>query len=137
MIEEQEIKETEANGSNFPWKTALIGLASGILATFIIAIIVLTVGMYKFNWGGKAVELVTKTLPYPAATVNSGVIRLSEYQDDVRTLEQFYDRAADYGFEDFGAKPTLQEIRTNALDRLILLASKPRSTPVVCKILLI
>lgn len=106
-------------GTTFSLKSGLIGLAIGLGATLLIALVVVTVGIYKFGWTGPAVDVATQALPYPAATVNGKTIRLAEFNDDIATLNRFYAKASEYGIDNFGAQPTEQEIRKNAMDRLI------------------
>jgi parvulin-like peptidyl-prolyl isomerase len=97
-------------------KRKKIWLIGGAIAAAVI--VIFGVGAYRFGWEGPVTRIITKVLPYPAALVDGQPIRLSEYQENVRILERFYEaekkRAVPGSiFPDGG------EIRKRVLDRLV------------------
>jgi foldase protein PrsA len=119
LKKEDEPKTYPANGFKLSWKLGLVGLLIGLVLTVGIGLAVLITGIYKWNWQGPAADLAARSLPLPAAKVNDRTILLSEYQDDVKTLGQFYVKAVEFGFQQEGQAPSSEEIKKNALDRLI------------------
>lgn len=70
-------------------KRYLGGFVSGVLAIIILAILFFGVGLYYFRWNNSFISKVAKIIPYPVAFVNNHMIRYSEYEDDMTTLENF------------------------------------------------
>jgi hypothetical protein len=75
-------------------------------------------GLYRYGWHGGVTQVVTKVLPYPAAIVEGRVILYSEYQEDLKVLERFYE--TERGRAAAGSIfPTPEDLKTRVLDRLI------------------
>lgn len=75
-------------------------------------------GLYRYHWHGGVTRLITTILPYPAALVEGRLILYADYQNDLTTLQHFYDaerpRAAPGSIF-----PSEAELQTRVLDRLI------------------
>lgn len=74
--------------------------------------------LYRYQWRGGAVEVVTKVLPYPAAIVDGRPIRYSDFQDEVSVLERFY-RSESAEAAPGSVFPDEAEMKRRILDRLI------------------
>lgn len=90
----------------------------GFAAVALIITVVFGFGIYRLGWDGGVTRIVTRVVPYPAAIVDGRVIRYADFQEDVRTLQRFYEA------ERFRAAPGSrfpgdEEIRQRILDRLI------------------
>lgn len=88
---------------------------------FIFVAILLSVfalGIYRWNWRGQATKIVTKILPYPAAIVDGSVILWSSYQENLATLERFYQIQRDHAALG-SVVPSENEMQKRVLDRLI------------------
>lgn len=90
-------------------------IAGGI---FVLALAVFSFGLYRYQWRGGAVEIVTSVLPYPAAIVEGRVIRYSEYQEDLAVLEKFYDAERTRAVSG-SVFPSSEELKQRVLDRLV------------------
>lgn len=99
-------------------KKFLLGVAIGFVGIIILAAIVLGAGIYRFGWSGKAVQKLTKILPYPVAFVNWHPIRYSDYEDDIVTLKNFFAQQVEATGSPDGV-PTEEEMKSEVLDRLV------------------
>lgn len=97
----------------------IIGLVAAIVIALVAGIVVLFVGIYKWNWTGPAADIVIKTVPLPMASVNGQSIGYQEFLDDVATLDHFYAKLVADGQADAASIPSAEEIRQNAFDRLV------------------
>jgi len=64
-----------------------MGLVVGVIAVAILFLIVVGVGVYKYNWDNQ----LARWLPFPAALYEGKILSHSDYQDDLATLDLFYD----------------------------------------------
>lgn len=88
------------------------------LAAVALLVLVFGFGIYRLQWDGTVTRVMTRVVPYPAAIVDGGVIRWSEFQENVRFLEAFYE--AEKARVPAGSiLPTREEIEARVLDRLI------------------
>lgn len=95
-----------------------IGIAAVVVLAILVAVGVVTFGLYKYGWEGQAARVVAGALPLPVAKVNGEAIRYSDYLADVETLERFFQGESAAGAPT-DALPSPQEVRQNALDRLV------------------
>ncbi|MDD5252217.1 MAG: peptidylprolyl isomerase [Patescibacteria group bacterium] len=95
----------------------LLGGLAGIAVLAIVVLGIFALGIYKFGWQGTATDVAVHAIPYPAAFVNGNPVRYSDYADDVATLTRFYGKMSQQ--PDAGPLPTDQEIRKDAMDRLV------------------
>jgi parvulin-like peptidyl-prolyl isomerase len=105
-------KVRSLNGQKF-----FLGALVGFLIILFLSLVVFGVGIYRLGWSGKAVQKITKILPYPAAFVNWRVISFYDYQDDIITLQKFFAQQEFGG--DTGSAPTDSELKESVMDRLI------------------
>ncbi|MFH1225669.1 MAG: SurA N-terminal domain-containing protein, partial [bacterium] len=97
-------------------KSVVYGLLAGLLAVFILALIVIGVGIYRYNWQGAFIQKTVKIFPYPAARVNWHFLSYADYLEEVNVLTNFYAKqAAETGSP---AVPN-EEIRKRVMDRQI------------------
>ncbi len=89
----------------------IAGAVVGLLILFILLIVVMGVGMYKFNWSNS----VTKMLPFPAAMVDGKFISFNNYQNDIDTLKFFYSAQS----ESLGTIPSDDYIQKTVISRMI------------------
>lgn len=64
----------------------VLGLIIGIVVIVIIFIVVMGVGVYKYSWDNQ----LTRWLPFPAVMLDGKILTYSDYQDDLVTLDHFY-----------------------------------------------
>lgn len=100
-------------------RNLLLGLVASVFTLLLVALIIITVGIYKFGWEGPAAMTVARVLPYPAATVNGKVVTYREYLDDVATVKRFFSKQLEKGETPDFTPPPEDEIRSGVLDRLI------------------
>lgn len=88
------------------------------VAALAVALIVVTVGFYRWNWRGPVAKIVSRVLPYPAAVIDGRSVLWSTYRDELAAQERFYRlqlaRAASGSI-----LPSKDELSRRALDRLI------------------
>jgi foldase protein PrsA len=87
--EEGKMGEMSSEESGDQVKRFFGGLLVGILAILILAVLFFGVGLYCFRWNNLFMSKIAKIIPYPVAFVNGHMIRYSEYEDDMTTLENF------------------------------------------------
>lgn len=81
-------------------------------------VLVFGIGIYRYQWDGGVTRVVTRVVPYPAAIVDGGLVRYSDFQEDVRFLIDFYEeekKTAAAG----SVFPTEEEIKERVLDRMV------------------
>ncbi|MFA7662579.1 MAG: peptidylprolyl isomerase [Patescibacteria group bacterium] len=91
--------------------------AAALLVVIIAFFVVLGYGLKNKHWQNKTTAVITKIIPYRAATVNGKSIRFSEVQKDTDTLVYYYQKMIKDTGE--GMMPELAMIQENTLDRLI------------------
>ena len=89
----------------------IAGIVVGLITLIILLIVVMGVGMYKFNWSNS----VTKLLPFPAAMVDGSFISYNDYQNDIETLDYFYSAQS----ETIGSVPSNDYIQKTVISRMI------------------
>lgn len=95
------------------------GLALGVLVLALLALIVVSIGLYRWQWENPVTDAVVHALPYPAATVNGKIIRYSDYNDDLATVRRFFSKQQEQAGGEMAVMPTEEELRKGVLDRLI------------------
>ena len=83
-----------------------------------VIIIVFGIGIYRYEWDGGVTRIVTRVVPYPAAIVDGGLVRYSEFQEDVKFLRDFYEEEKKTAAPG-SVFPTEEEIRERVLERMI------------------
>lgn len=68
-----------------------VGTVVGLLIIFLVAN---GLGLYKTEWRNGFSSAVASFIPYPAATVNSGIITIDTYEDNLATVNYFYQSQA-------------------------------------------
>ncbi|MBT7993233.1 hypothetical protein HN569_05315, partial [bacterium] len=71
-----------------PNKSVVIIIVSILIVVFCFFAIV-GLGAYKYNWDNGFVSALTKSLPYPAAIVDGSIIKLSDWQFEVKGVSNF------------------------------------------------
>ncbi len=99
-----------------------LGFYFSRLAAFIILLAVLAFcidiyGIYQMSWHGSISHQVAHILPLPAATVNSKIIKLSDYFDDVDVLQIALSNQRE-GLSDQIISP---DNKSSVIDRLVLI----------------
>jgi len=97
-------------------KSFAIGIVTGLIVLAVAGLAIFAVGIYKYRWNGPATGAVLKAIPYPAALVNSNVIKYSDFLADIKTLNRFYSKV---GGQQGTPVPDDAEIRKNVIERLI------------------
>src|SRR6188474_616412 len=90
-----EKKPAPKNGSIV--RTMVAGGLIGFAVLAVLALGVLTLGIYKFGWENKATSVLTHALPLPVATVNGTTITYAEYLDDLGTVRHFFEKQKEQG----------------------------------------
>jgi len=63
--------------------------AAGII---FLALLVLVLGVYKYNWNNRAMRLAEKTIPFPAIYIKGvGVIGIGEIKENSQAVKKFYE----------------------------------------------
>jgi len=101
--------EPKKNSNRRLWVT-LIAVA--------VIVIVFGFGIYRYKWDDGVTRIVTRVVPYPAAIVDGGLVRYSDFQEDVRFLRQFYEEERKTAAPG-SLFPTEDEIKERVLDRMI------------------
>jgi len=82
-----------------------------------LALIIFGASLYQFKWQNPVVEYITKIIPYPAVIVNYQPISYYSWQQQVKTLRNFYTQEKDKN-PDLPV-PSLEETQKHILNRLI------------------
>ncbi|MDP2684713.1 MAG: peptidylprolyl isomerase [bacterium] len=98
------------NKENYTPKV-IAGVVVGLIILFILLVIVMGVGMYKFNWSNQ----LTRLLPFPAAMVDGKLISYNDYQNDIDTLDFFYNAQSD----SIGSVPSNDYLQKTVISRMI------------------
>ena len=97
-------------------KKFFLGMISGVLIVLFLAIVIFGFGIYRLGWEGNLTKKIIKIIPYPAVFVNWRAISFADYEDDITTLKNFYEKqGASLGIE----MPSDKELKEKVLDRLI------------------
>ena len=88
----------------------LLILFAGVSAVF-------AVGLYRLGWHGPFVDRVVNIVPFPAALADSTIIRYNVYEEDVRTLQYYFENSGELNAQQ--QKPGSDEITATVLNRLI------------------
>lgn len=104
---------------NWPEK---LGFVKGILISLgvpiIIFLIVMTVGVYKYNWNGQFTQGFSRVIHYPVAFVNMRPIYYSDYIIDLNAITHFYQKQQELAAAGT-AVPNKEEIKKTVLDKII------------------
>lgn len=97
-------------------KSMIYGILAGLAAVFGLALIVIGVGIYKYNWQGAFIQKTVKIFPYPAVRVNWHFLSYADYLEEVGVLTNFYAKQT----QETGS-PAIsdKEIRQRVMDRQI------------------
>ncbi len=99
-------------------RTMVLGAVLGVVALVLIAGGVLVYGVYKLGWRNSATDILTHSLPLPAAMVNGNAITYAAYQDDVATVKRYFAKQQEQGGAAAQA-PTDADLRKGVIDRLV------------------
>lgn len=90
----------------------------GIILVFLIFLVVVGIGIYKYHWQSAFIQKSTQVFPYPAALVNYHILKYSDYQADIETLNYYYQKQQELNPE-LVTLPSQEEIQKIVLDRMI------------------
>lgn len=111
MLESKPVEKKKTKKRGLLHKILLAILALVIVA--IIFFVVLGVGIYWFNWQNNFVL----NFPYPASMVNWHLLKYSDYINDLRTLDFFYNAEAKVNPQ--VEKPSSDQLKESVLTRMI------------------
>lgn len=99
----------------------LLFILLSVLAALIIFLVVMGIGIYKYDWDGNFTKRVYTAIPYPAAVVNMQMLTYNQWQNRIEQYQQnknFYlqEQEIDLGSLDL---PDDETINDKALDDLI------------------
>lgn len=92
------------------------GALTSLLIFLVLALAVVGVGIYKYDWQGSFIDIWTRIFPYPAARVGYSFLSYSNYADEVKVLTNFYQKQQT---EMGGAEAKPEDIKKMVLDRQI------------------
>lgn len=117
--QEKVIKPPESKPAEQPkkkskgiWPKILLAVL-GIVIVAIIFFVVLGVGIYRFNWQNN----FAFKFPYPATSVNWHLLKYSNYINDLRTLDFYYNAEAKVNSQ--VTKPSADQLKESVLTRMI------------------
>ncbi|HLC38762.1 MAG TPA: peptidylprolyl isomerase [Patescibacteria group bacterium] len=84
-------------------KRLIWSIVIGIVAVFIILVVVFGIGLYKYHWNNTAAKWAQKIVPYPAATVGANPILLKDYNIRLGYLEHYYEKTKQKPSQDYKA----------------------------------
>lgn len=96
------------------------------LTTFLVVVLlilllgasaVFSIGLYRLGWQGPFIDRVISVVPFPVALANRTIIRFDDYEEDVRTLNYYFDNNSEVNAQQ--QKPKADEIAATVLNRLI------------------
>jgi len=92
----------------------VLGLAIGIIVIAILFIVIMGFGVYKYGWDNQ----LTRWLPFPAVMLDGKILAYSDYQDDLATLDHFYNVQVE---QSGGAiqRPTDDYLEKSVLSRMV------------------
>jgi len=113
-----EVKATGSNQTRSIYLKVFLGIVAALVVVVIIALVVLGLGIYKFNWRNDLTKSFAKALGYPIAMVNFQGLAFTDYLDDLNTLKFFYD-AQEQQNPGSVTKPTDEYLEKSVLSRMI------------------
>lgn len=72
---------------------------------------VTALGLYKLNWDNKYMDVVIKVIPFPAAKVNSTIIKYYDWKEEVKAVKRLTEKK--------GENATLEAVQDDVLNKLI------------------
>lgn len=75
-------------------KRFILGLLSSVLGIIIIFFVIISLGIYKFNWNNNFIYAVTKIFPFPAASIDGDKITVYEVNKDLEALKLYNNSGA-------------------------------------------
>ncbi len=128
---EKLLKSTGLNKIKLPQKKTIkvgkkrIGLKlfvwiiSLIVITVILFLVVLGVGIYRYDWNNKTTEWVSKIVPYPAAFVDYKLVTFHEYRKEIDSTKHYQSKLQGINFESEDAKSQLEQLEKDILEQLV------------------
>ncbi|MFH1173030.1 MAG: SurA N-terminal domain-containing protein, partial [bacterium] len=96
-------------------KSMVWGVITSLVIFFVLALVVIGVGIYKYNWQGSFIKVWTGIFPYPAARVGFSFLSYDNYSEEVVVLANFYKKQQ----EQAGGEPIAEaDIKKMVLDRM-------------------
>ncbi|GEM_PF-1190966 len=122
----QPIKDNDSgdkkDGSNFFKQSVYLRVFLGAVATLVVIVVVglvvVGLGIYKFNWENDFTKSLARAIGYPIVMVNFQGLRFTDYLDDLETLKFFYD-AQEQQNPGSMTKPTDDYLKKSVLSRMI------------------
>ncbi|MFA6254596.1 MAG: peptidylprolyl isomerase [Patescibacteria group bacterium] len=98
-------------------KGKLLKIFALLIIICFLVLILFGAGLYQFKWQNPIVEYITKIIPYPAVIVNYQPISYYTWQQQVKTLRNFYNQQKNDNSD--LPIPSLEETQKHILDRII------------------
>jgi len=98
-------------------KTKVAKIIIWLIIIVILAIIIFGAGLYHFKWQNPKVLIVTRIIPYPVALVDFKPILYYDWQKQIKTLKNFYNKEKTNNPE--LPTPSLKTIQNHILERMI------------------
>lgn len=128
-IDEKEVvheEKKDQQGESKPTKKKKFGIGAKLILGMVVAIVVIGVlflvvmgvGIYKYSWQNGFVDKVVSIVPFPAAVIDGSSIRWDGYQEDLATLDFFYNSQAAQG-SSVMQRPSDSYIKKSVLSRLL------------------
>jgi foldase protein PrsA len=106
-------------GSKFNKKgNKLTYTIGGVVGVLVLFLVVMGVGIYRYQWEDNFTLGVTKVLPYPVSTVNGKSVRYSAYLENLNIMKKYQLEFKKVDFKSEDGKKILATIKKDTLDRL-------------------
>jgi len=123
MSEETKIEKTEKKVApsfklmniNNPLKAFIVSL----VITFLIAVTIFCVGVYRYNWDNKTTKIFTSIVPLPAIMVDSSIGTYRNFLLNYDALKNYQANYKKVNLSSEDGKKMLQEIRKQIIERLV------------------
>ena len=96
----------------------ILGIVITVVVVFILLIITFGVGIYKFNWQNQFIDKVVDIIPYPAVLLSFQNVPYNDYQDDLATLDYFY-QAQEEANSGLLTAPSDDYLKKSVLSRMV------------------
>jgi foldase protein PrsA len=99
-------------------RSSLTYIISGVVAAFVVFLVVMSIGIYRGGWEDNFTLGVSKVLPFPATFVNGHYVSYNDYLENLNIMKKYQTEFKKVDFKSDEGKKILSTLRKDTLDRL-------------------
>lgn len=90
-----------------------------VLAALILFLVVLGVGIYRYDWDNQTTKWVSRVIPYPAALVDYRLVSLHDYRKELDSTKHYQGKLQGIDFNAEEGKVQLERLEKDILEQMI------------------